>query len=117
MALWDKVKQELDRAGQVAQEALDEGRVRLEAHRSRQLADKAAQALGYAVYRARSGGQEVDADTYARLSSTLASHEADVAGYEQRLAELRETRRREGPPGPEPDATPPPDADGGPQAS
>jgi hypothetical protein len=95
MALWDKVKQELDRAGQVAQEALDEGRVRLEAHRSRQLADKAAQILGYAMYRARSGGAELDAETYARLSSTVASHEADVARYEQRLVELREARKRE----------------------
>ena len=59
MPLWDKVKQELDRAGQVAQDALDEGRIRLEAHRARQMADKAAEALGYAVYRARQGGGEI----------------------------------------------------------
>lgn len=96
MALWDKVRQELDRAGQVAQEALDEGRVRLEAHRSRQLADKAAQALGYAVYRARAAGDEMDADAYARLSSTLASHEADVTRHEQRLADLRAARGKTG---------------------
>ncbi len=101
MALWDKVRQELDRAGQVAQEALDEGRVRLEAHRSRQLADKAATALGYAVYRARAAGSELDPDTYARLSSTLASHETDVARHEQRLADLRTSRKRSGEPEPE----------------
>jgi hypothetical protein len=85
MALWDKVKNELDRAGKVAQGAIDEGKVRLESFRARQLADKAAQALGYAVYRARQGGAELDADTYARLSSTLATHEAEAAKLEEKL--------------------------------
>ena len=88
MALWDKVKTELDRAGRVAQTALDEGRLRLEAFRSRQLADKAAQALGYAVYRARQEGGELDADSYARLSSAIAGHEADVARYEAQMREM-----------------------------
>src|SRR5688572_24482011 len=88
MALWDKVKNELDRAGKAAQGAIDEGKVRLDAFRVRQLADKAAQALGYAVYRARQQNQELDADTYARLSSTLAAHEAEASRYEAQLAEL-----------------------------
>jgi hypothetical protein len=93
MALWDKLKTELDRAGKVAQGALDEGKIRLEAFRVRQLADKAAQALGYAVYRARQAGLEVDPDTYGRLSSTLASHEAEASRYEAQLAELSEKRK------------------------
>jgi hypothetical protein len=98
MALWDRLKQELDRAGQVAQVALDEGRVRLDAFRARQLADKAAQALGYAVYRARQQGQELDPDSYARLSSTLAGHEAEAARLDERLAALvRERRERRRP--------------------
>jgi len=92
MPLWDKVKQELDRAGQVAQGALDEGKTRLDALRARQLANKAAQALGYAVYRARQKGGDLDADTYARLSSTLAAHEAEAAGLEQRLDSFAEGR-------------------------
>ena len=79
MPLWNKLKQELDRAGQVAQGAIDEGRDRLDAFRARQLADKAAQALGYAVYHARQKGTELDADTYSRLASTIAAHEADEA--------------------------------------
>lgn len=87
MAIWDKLKTELDRAGKAAQSALDEGKIRLEAFRVRQLADKAAQALGYAVYRARQSGQELDPDTYARLSSTLAAHEAEAARLEQQLRE------------------------------
>ncbi|HEX2721802.1 MAG TPA: hypothetical protein VHM24_02725 [Gemmatimonadaceae bacterium] len=49
MAFIDKIREELDRAGRAAQDALDEGKTRLEAFRTRQLADKAAQALGYAV--------------------------------------------------------------------
>ena len=104
MPLWNKVKQELDRAGQLAQGALDEGRIRLDAFRARQLADKAAQALGYAVYRARQAGQELDPDSYARLSSTLAAHEAEAHRHDARLAELA-ARGRSRPTDPE---SPPP---------
>ena len=96
MPLWDKLKTELDRAGKAAQTALDEGRVRLEAFRSRQLADKAAQALGYAVHRARKEGTEVDLETLARLSGSIASHEADVARYEVQLREFVERRASSG---------------------
>jgi hypothetical protein len=88
MALWNKVKTELDRAGRAAQTAIDEGKLRLEAMRSRQLADKAAQALGYAVFRARQGGQELEADAYARLSGSLAAREAEAAKLEEQIQEL-----------------------------
>ena len=103
MALWDKLKTELDRAGKAAQGAIDEGKVRLDAFRVRQLADKAAQALGYAVYRARQQNQELDADTYARLSSTLAAHEAEASRYEAQLSDLAGRRKAD----PE-SASPPP---------
>ncbi len=93
MALWDKVRQELDRAGRAAQSAIDEGKLRLDALRARQLADKAAQALGYAVYRARLSGGEVDADTYSRLSNTLGTHEAEAKRLEDRLDEMIRSRR------------------------
>jgi hypothetical protein len=106
MALWDKVKQELDRAGEAASAMIDEGKIRHEAFRARQLADKAAEALGYAVYRARQHGQEMDADSYARLSSTLAGHEADVARLEAKLAESAQRRKST----PTADAPPPSDA-------
>ena len=79
MALLDKLKEELDRAGKAAQGALDEGKTRLEAFRTRQLADKAAQALGYAVFRAKQAGGDIDADTYSRLAATLATHDADAS--------------------------------------
>ena len=103
MALWDKVKNELDRAGKAAQGAIDEGKVRLDAFRVRQLADKAAQALGYAVYRAKLQNQEVDPDTYSRLSSTLAAHEAEANRYEAQLADIADKRKT----GPD-SASPPP---------
>lgn len=86
MALWDKLKTELDRAGRAAQTAIDEGKVRLDALRVRQLADKAAETLGYAVFNARRNGEELDADSYARLSSTLAAHMAEVERLEAQLA-------------------------------
>jgi TfoX/Sxy family transcriptional regulator of competence genes len=109
--VWSKLKEELDRAGRAAQGALDEGKVRLDALRARQLADKAAQALGYAVYRARKQGEDVNPDTYARLSSTLAAHEAEITQIEARLEEMREARRVAGvdtePPA-EPAEPPPP---------
>jgi hypothetical protein len=89
MALFDKLKEELDRAGKAAQGAFDEGKIRLEAFRTRQLADKAAQALGYAVFRAKQSGSEIDADTYGRLSATLATHDAEAARYEAELDRKR----------------------------
>ena len=89
MALWTKLRTELDRAGRVAQNAFDEGRLRLEAMRARQLADRAAQALGYAVYRARTEGRDIEGDLYASLSATLAAHEAEVTALEAKLREAR----------------------------
>ena len=119
MAIWDKLKNELDRAGKAAQNAIDEGKVRLEAFRTRQLADKAAQALGYAVYRAKQSGAELDPETYARLSATLATHETEASKLEQQLRDFGEskpetksetkadTKSAEAPP---PSSTPPADA-------
>jgi hypothetical protein len=93
MALIDRLKEELDKAGRAAQGALDEGKVRLEAFRTRQLADKAAQALGYAVFRARQGGSDLDTDTFNRLSATLATHDSEAAKYEAQIEELKKQNR------------------------
>ena len=91
MELLDKLKEKLDRAGKAAQGAFDEGKTRIEAFRTRQQADRAAQALGYAVFRAKHGGSEVDDETYTRLAATLATHDAEASRYEAEL----ETRRTE----------------------
>ena len=92
MALWDRLKSELDRAGRAAQGALDEGRIQLEAFRAKQRLDKAAQALGYAYYRARAAGTEIDADSYARLSSEFAAAEAEHTKLEDDLRTARAAR-------------------------
>jgi hypothetical protein len=92
MALLDRLKQELDRAGKAAQDAFDDGKTRLEAFRTRQLADKAAQSLGYAVYRARKSGGDLDAATYDRLRATLETHDTDAARLEAEI----ELRRQQG---------------------
>src|SRR6186997_602363 len=114
MALFDKLKEELDRAGKAAQGAFDEGKIRLEAFRTRQLADKAAQALGYAVYRAKQSGNELDPESYARLSATLATHETEASRLEQQLRDLgperaeKTEKQASEPPPPPPPASPPP---------
>ena len=103
MAIWDKLKTELDRAGKAAQGALDEGKTRLEAFRARQLADKAAQALGYAVFRAKQAGTEVDWETLQRLVNALAEKEAEVQRLEKDLRDEEKPKTEASPPPPPPD--------------
>jgi hypothetical protein len=93
MAIWNSLKRELDKAGQVAQGALDEGRLRLESHRARQRAESAAASLGFAVYRARAAGGELDAERYAIHAASIASAEAEVARLEVEIAELKAGRQ------------------------
>jgi hypothetical protein len=86
MAIWNTLKGELDKAGRVAQNALDEGKLRLEQHRAKQRAEAAAASLGYAVYRARSAGSELETERYSVLAANLASAEAEVARLEREIA-------------------------------
>ncbi len=86
MGLWEKVQKELDRAGTVAKGALDEGKIRIELFRVRQNADKAAQALGYAVHRAKRDGRELEAEALERLHATLNEYDAEAKKLEQELA-------------------------------
>jgi hypothetical protein len=90
--MWSRLKSELDRAGRAAQQAIDESKIRLDMHRARSNADKCAQRLGYAVFRARAGGSEVAADEYARLSSDLAAAEAEATRFETLLKEAEQRR-------------------------
>ena len=98
MALWNKLKDELNRAGRAAQDAIDEGKVRLDLMRSRQAMDKSAQKLGYAVYRARKLGGDIPSDEYARLSADFANAEGEVERYETLLREAAAKRKAEGTP-------------------
>ena len=94
MALWDRVRTELDRAGRVAQDAFDEGRLRLEMLRARRQADGAAQRLGYAVFRAKRESRELPADDYLALSRQIEAAEAEVERYKRLIEEASARRRR-----------------------
>lgn len=87
MSLWSKLQSELDRAGNVAREALDEGKIRIDLFRVRQQADKAAQALGYSLHRARRDGRELEPEALERLYSALAGHEAEAKALEEKLSQ------------------------------
>jgi hypothetical protein len=109
MAIWNKLRTELDRAGRVAQGALDEGKLRLEVFRARQLVDRAAQSLGYAVYRSKTGKETPNDLAIARLVDAVREREEVLAELEEQMRTLtgRTTPR---------DDVPPPDeqADGSP---
>lgn len=107
MALWNRLKDELNRAGKVAQDALDEGKMRLELHRTQQARDKAAQKLGYAVFRARKAGGDIPTDEYARLAAEVTNADAEVERYETLLREAGDRRKTTGAP-PEASTDPPP---------
>jgi hypothetical protein len=112
MGLLDKLQVELNRAGRAAQGAIDEGRLRLEIFRVRQLADKAAQALGYAVYRAKAAGEELDPAAWDRLAATLREHEAEATRLDAELTKVRDGTPEAAPPSEPPaasDAPPPAD--------
>ena len=109
MSLFNRLKDELNRAGKAAQDAIDEGKLRLELHRSHQALDKAAQKLGYAVYRARKGGGDITGDEYARIAAEVSTAEAEVERYETLSREAGERRKTTGAPpgGDTPPASPP----------
>ena len=90
MAIWDKVKQGIDKAGKAAQDVFDEGKLRLEAYRAREQADKAAEALGYAVFRAVEAGGELATDARDRLIAALRAQDAEARRLETELAAARE---------------------------
>lgn len=89
MPIWNSLKRELDKAGQAAQDALDEGRIRLEQHRAKQRAEQAAASLGFAVYRARAAGGELETERYSVLSENLANAEAELARLDAQLAGMK----------------------------
>ena len=104
MALLDKLRQELDRAGRSAQRALDEGRLRLDVFRARQSVDKFAQRFGYAVFRAKKAGADLPAEEYTAHMNNLTAAEAEVTRLETLIAQAQK-----GEPG-EKTAPPPPSA-------
>jgi hypothetical protein len=93
MALLDRLRQELDRAGRQASRALDEGRLRLDLYRAKQSVDRFAQRFGYAVYRAKHAGGELAADELTAHMSNLTAAEAEVTRLETLIAEASKERK------------------------
>ena len=93
MALLDRLRQELDRAGQQAQRAFDEGRMRLELFRARQSVDRFAQRFGYAVFRAKKAGGELPPEELTAHMSNLTAAEAEVTRLETLIAESAKQRK------------------------
>jgi hypothetical protein len=89
MAIWDKVRQGIDKAGKAAQDVFDEGKLRIDAYRAREQADKAAEALGYAVFRAMESGHELESAARERLVGALREREQEAKRLEAELAATR----------------------------
>ena len=92
MAIWGTLKRELDKAGQMAQGAIDEGKLRLESHRAKQRAEAAAASLGFAVYRARVAGADLEPERYNVLAANLATIEAEIARLDAEIESLKKTQ-------------------------
>ena len=96
MALWDRVKDGIDKANRVAQDAIDEGKTRMDARKTRQAADEAAESLGYAVFRAWQAGKSLDEQSLERLARALRDHEQEAVRLESATQDAAEWRRRTG---------------------
>jgi hypothetical protein len=119
MALWNRLREELDRAGRVAQSAFDEGRIRLDIMRARQSADRFAQRLGYAVHRARQSGTDLNPEEFAAHSANIVAAEAEITRL-QTLADEASRKRKADGPSPKPNAdnsAPPPESSAPPPGS
>lgn len=102
MTIWDKVKEGIDKAGKAAQDVIDDGKTRIDAYRAREQADKAAEALGYAVFRALELGQELEGDSKDRLMRSLRDRDTEARRLETILAS--ENAAKPAPPSPPPPA-------------
>lgn len=102
MALLDKLRQELDRAGRSAQRALDEGRLRLDLFRARQSVDRFAQRFGYAVFRAKKAGADLPAEEYTAHMNNLTAAEAEVTRLETLIAQAQQNGADKAAPSPPP---------------
>lgn len=92
MPIWDRLKDEFERAGRAASSAIDEGKLRLDLMRARQNSDRAAERLGYALFKAKEAGFELSADDYNRHASELSAAQAEITRLETLLKEAASRR-------------------------
>jgi chromosome segregation ATPase len=88
MKLFDRVAAGLDTLGRKANQALDEGKLRVDLARARRRMDGAARALGYLTYRQAKGEAAAPAEIEA-LTRKIAEAEEEVTRIEASLAEVK----------------------------
>ncbi|HEY7394969.1 MAG TPA: hypothetical protein VH559_08990 [Gemmatimonadaceae bacterium] len=93
MALLDRLRQELDRAGRQASRAFDEGKLRLELYRAKQSLDRFAQRFGYASYRARKAGADLPPEEVTAHMNNMTAAEAEVTRLETLITQAAKERR------------------------
>src|SRR5262245_53974134 len=93
MALLDRLRQELDRAGRQASRAFDEGKLRLDLYRAKQSLDRFAQRFGYASYRARKAGSDLPREEVTAHMNNMTAAEAEVTRLETMISQTAKERR------------------------
>ena len=93
MALLDRLRQELDRAGRQASRAFDEGKLRLDLYRAKQSLDRFAQRFGYASYRARKAGADLPHEEVTAHMNNMTAAEAEVTRLETLITQAAKERR------------------------
>ena len=104
MKLFDRFAAGLETLGKKANQALDEGRLRVELMKARRRMDAAARDLGYVTYRQAKGTQASPTDVES-LTQRIAEAEAAAARIEAQLEQLKQ-QSRSGTEGGTADATP-----------
>jgi hypothetical protein len=96
MNLMDRVAAGLETLGKRANQALDEGKLRVELLRARRRMDGAARDLGYVTYR-QAKGQSAPEGEVESLTRRIAEAEADVARLQAAIDKVGAERRGEAP--------------------
>jgi hypothetical protein len=96
MSLMDRIASGLETLGKKANQALDEGKLRLDLLRARRRMDGAARNLGYLTYRLATGQGAPDGEIES-LTRRIAEAEAEVARVQAAIDKLRAEPHGAGP--------------------
>jgi hypothetical protein len=114
MSLMDRFAAGLETLGKKANQALDEGKLRMELMRARRRMDSAARDLGYVTYRQAKGEQAPQGEIES-LTRRISEAEAEAARLQAEITKLK-APKTEGGPGASDPASPPPSDQGPPSA-
>ena len=100
MSLMDRVTAGLETLGKKANQALDEGKLRVDLLRARRRMDNAARNLGYVTYR-QAKGQPAPEGEIESLTRRIAEAEAEIKRIQEEIEKLKGDRRGQTQDGPE----------------